>query len=130
MADAPDILDDLDSPDESTVMAAAIVQVKILTRAADRYRRLTRLLVAVLIALAAVTGGLGYLEAQQKQDAINACRGGNSYRMAQSQIWDKFIDLITEGNHDPAVLAKARAFDGYVARTDALNDCQRLYGAF
>lgn len=141
MADSD--LEGLDSLDEPTVMKAAVAQVKILTEAADRYHRYVVLLSLVLVVLVVVVGGLGYLLSQQaatarqqaafsaslRQDAISACESGNSYRAAQVRIWDEFIAVITQGSHDRVALAKARAFTVYVSQTDALNDCQRLYGA-
>lgn len=129
-------LEDLESPDVSTVMRAAVTQVKVLTRAARLYHRYVVLLAAACALQLIVIAVIGYLLSQQasfnnglRQSAINACHIGNKYRAEQVRIWDEFITLVTRDNHDPAELAKAHAFLAFVRTTDAQNNCERLYGA-
>lgn len=123
----PRNLEDLDSHDAGTVMRAAARQVKILTHAATRYQRYVRLLFTTVALVVLLVGGLGGLFYLQHRAQLAACGNGNNYRAAQVRIWDQFIRLATQGNHDPKALAAARSFEAFIAKTDAPNNCARLY---
>lgn len=123
----PRNLEDLDSHDTGTVMRAAARQVKILTHAAERYQRYVRLLFTTVALVVLIVGGLAGLFYLQHRAQLAACGNGNNYRAAQVRIWDEFIALATQGNHDPKALATARSFEAFITKTDAPNDCGKLY---
>lgn len=104
------------SPEESLFVKAAAAEVNKLIKANKVNRRVMALLVAIVAVLVYVVLAIHH-------DTVANCEAGNSYRAGQTQIWDHFVGLITEGNTKPSVILQATQFEGYIARVDAQRSC-------
>lgn len=112
-----------DDSRESSFIMAAEHQVDRLVRAA-RWSR-----IAIIVLVVAVLG-LGFLYWQQRDIIHSACEGGNSYKAAQTQIWDKLFAL-SFGYKAPDKHSEVYKLDeeflSYVSATNAPKNCNQSF---
>jgi hypothetical protein len=122
-----------------TMLAAETAISKLQEEVADakeaaRWRKIqVRILAAVVAALVVGAGVLAYSvnatrdqNSQIHQNAVQSCRDGNSYRAEQTMIWDGFIDLLLQGNNNPADHEKGKEFKAFVAKVNAPRNCEKI----
>lgn len=109
-------------------------EVKAGRKAARLTRFQVRLLAVVCTILLVVVGVVAEGAANQSdlysklhQQSIESCQFGNQQRAGEQKVWDTFIDLILQGNTDPANAAKGKQFKAYVAQVEAPRNCQQAY---
>lgn len=105
-----------DQTPESRLLSAAERQVRLV-------RRALRVYWYVLAAVVLVVALLGFAFWQVHEAQRSSCLSGNTYRAKDYQTWQHFITLLTAGNDDPAVAAKATSYLAYVNGLDTPRDC-------
>jgi hypothetical protein len=89
---------------------------------------------ATAVVLLVIVGVLGAFGSQQQDlysklhsNQINSCEAGNVQRANERQVWDSFIDLILQGNHNPADQEKGKQFKAFINQIEGPRDCQKAY---
>jgi hypothetical protein len=108
------------SPDESNFVVAANREVSKLIRANRLNRWFRAVLVVVVILLALAVAGL-------RQQAATSCQSGNSFRAAQTQVWDHFIGILITRSTPPATVAVAHGYLRYVDNVDKPRNCGGIW---
>lgn len=120
---------------ESNFMRSAEREVKSLVKAArwsKFYIRILAVVAAVLVAVACVLGVVinsqGGIIGSVRNGAVTSCQDGNKYRAQQTQIWNRFVDLLLkQRTPNPVTQQIGATFKEYVADVNAPRDCSRVY---